>query len=130
MTGYHCKPPGSTMDGRALIAPDGEMTILEGTDPTVHYAESKVERKAIAHIASLDNAGDIIMFRAYDPERDYCICFDDQVGAHGAMGGRQFWPFIMNPRGLIPDDYQINDPLDLYPLFNRYPKPGDRGAAE
>jgi hypothetical protein len=117
-----------TLDGRALIAPDGEVTLLEGEDPLRHYAESKVERKAIAHIASLDNAGDIILFGAYDPERDICICFDDQVGAHGAMGGRQFWPFLMTPRGLIPDDHEINDPLDLYPLFNRYPKPGDRGS--
>ena len=109
-----------TLDGRALIEPDGEMTILEGDDPLKNYAETKVARRAIAHIASLQNAGDIILFGAYDPERDICICFDDQVGAHGAMGGQQFWPFLMHAPGMVDAEYEINDPLDLYPIFLRY----------
>ena len=62
----------------------------------------------------------MVLFGAYDPELDYCICFDDQVGAHGAMGGRQFWPFIMTPPGLIDESVSIEDPLDLHPLFKRY----------
>ncbi|HEY0808955.1 MAG TPA: hypothetical protein VGD49_02290, partial [Longimicrobiales bacterium] len=74
--------------------------------------------------ASLDNAGDIIVFGAYDPERNLCICFDDQVGAHGAMGGQQFWPFLMHGPGLVADDYEINDPLDLFPIFMRYREAG------
>lgn len=115
-----------TREGRALIHPDGELTLLDGEDPLRHYATSNVERKAIWHLASLENAGDMILFGDYDPDRDVCICFDDQVGAHGAMGGRQFWPFIMTPKGLIDDDYQINDPLDLHPLFMRY-KAGTAG---
>jgi hypothetical protein len=61
-----------------------------------------------------------VLVGAYDPDRDRCICFDDQVGAHGAIGGRQFWPFIMSPRGLIPSNYPIDDPLDLHLLFKRY----------
>jgi hypothetical protein len=115
-----------TLDGRALIAPSGELSILEGQDPLINYATTHVERRAIAHLASLDNAGDIIVFGAYDPERDLCICFDDQVGAHGAMGGRQFWPFLMTPPGLLDSATQINDPLDLYPLFMRYHSAGVR----
>ena len=109
-----------SLAGRALIAPDGELTILEGEDPLTDYAGTTVERKAIAHLAALENAGDIILFGAYDPVSDLCICFDDQVGAHGAMGGRQGWPFLMTPPGLVDDHYEINDPLDLYPLFARY----------
>jgi hypothetical protein len=115
--------------GRALINPKGEISIIEGEDPLVHYATSHVERRAIAHIASLANAGDMILFGAYDPERDICICFDDQVGAHGAMGGRQFWPFLMTPPGLLDADTQINDPLDLYPLFSKYARVGIRRAS-
>ena len=115
-----------TLMGRALIAPDGELAILEGKDPLVNYATTHVERRAIAHLASLENAGDIMVFGAYDPERDICICFDDQVGAHGAMGGRQFWPFLMTPPGLVAADTQINDPLDLYPLFMKYASAGIR----
>ncbi|MGQ0561015.1 MAG: alkaline phosphatase family protein [Gemmatimonadota bacterium] len=109
-----------TLDGRCVVSPNGELEILEGEDPLRDYAKSPVERKAVAHIAALPNAGDLILFGAYDPARDYCICFDDQVGAHGAMGGRQFWPFILTAPGLIPEDYAIEDPLDLHPLLQRY----------
>ena len=71
----------------------------------------------------MSNAGDLVLFGAYDPEQELCVCFDDQVGAHGAMGGRQSWPFLMTPRGLVSDDYEINDPLDLHAIFARYSRP-------
>jgi hypothetical protein len=114
-----------SLRGRALITPAGEIELLSGEDPLTDYAASDVERRAIAHLAAMSNSGDLILFGAYDPEQDVCICFDDQVGAHGAMGGRQSWPFIMTPRGLVPDDYVIDDPLDLYPLFRRYTEEPD-----
>ena len=109
-----------TLHGRALITPDGDVEVLTGSDPLVHYAPTAVERRAVAKLVQFNNAGDLVLIGAYDPERDRCICFDDQVGAHGAIGGRQFWPFIMSPRGLIPGNYPIDDPLDLHPLFMRY----------
>jgi hypothetical protein len=114
-----------TLSGRALIMPDGEMEILAGDDPLRGYAESAVDRRAIAELAAMRNAGDLILFGAYDAELDVCICFDDQVGAHGAMGGRQSWPFLLTPPGLVPESYTINDPLDLHPLFRRYSREPD-----
>jgi hypothetical protein len=106
--------------GRTLITGEGEAVILAGEDPLTHYAPTVIERRALLHLVRLPNAGDLVLMGAYDPERDLCICFDDQVGAHGALGGRQFWPFIMTPPGLIPPDHTIEDPLDLHPLFMRY----------
>jgi hypothetical protein len=106
--------------GRALITPEGQVEVLSGKDPLGPYAPGPIERKAIVHLAQLENSGDLILFGAYDPEQDVCICFDDQVGAHGALGGRQFWPFLLTPPGLVPDDHVIEDPLDLHPLFRRY----------
>jgi hypothetical protein len=109
-----------TLTGRALITPNGEMEVLAGEDPLRDYAGSAVERREIARLAQCRNAGDMVLFGAYDAVADVCICFDDQVGAHGATGGQQSWPFIMAKRGIIPADYPINDPLDLHPLFQRY----------
>jgi hypothetical protein len=115
-----------SLRGRALVTSLGEVEILFGEDPLTDYAQTQPERLAIVNLARMRNAGDLILFGAYDPEKGRCICFDDQIGAHGAMGGRQSWPFIMAPRGLVPDDYPINDPLDLHELFRRYTKePGD-----
>jgi hypothetical protein len=117
-----------SLAGRALIEPDGTLQLLSGDDPLRDYAATAVERREIARLVQSANAGDLVLFGAYDPERDVCVCFDDQVGAHGAYGGRQGWPFIMTPRGLVPDDHAIDDPLDLYPLFRRYTDP-DAGPA-
>ena len=106
--------------GRALVTPTGELEVLSGEDPLKDYATTASERRAVAQLAQMRNAGDMILFGAYDPETDSCVCFDDQIGAHGALGGRQGRPFIMAPRGLVPEDFPIEDPLDLHLLFRRY----------
>lgn len=108
-------------DGRALITPDGQREVLGGEDPLPPYATNRIERRALLELVRMPNAGDLVLFGHYDPEADLCVCFDDQVGAHGGLGGRQFWPFLMTPPGLIPDGYRVRDPLDLHPLFARYP---------
>src|SRR5690606_29792888 len=64
--------------GRALITPEGQVEVLSGKDPLGPYAPGPIERKAIVHLAQLENSGDLILFGAYDPEQDVCICFDDQ----------------------------------------------------
>jgi hypothetical protein len=69
----------------------------------------------------LPNAGDLVLFGAYDPVDDLQVCFDDQVGAHGALGGRQFWPFLLTAARARAPHLPIADPLDLHPLFARYP---------
>ena len=107
-------------EGRALVTPAGDIEILAGADPLANYAEGAIERRAVAQLVQQPNAGDLVLFGAYDPERDLCVCFDDQVGAHGALGGRQFWPFLMTEPGVVPADYEIEDPLDLHPLLARY----------
>ncbi len=106
--------------GRALVSPDGEWEVLEGEDPLVDYADDVDARRALVALARMPNAGDLVLFGAYDPEHDECVCFDDQVGAHGALGGRQFRPFLLTPLGWVPDGHEIHDPLDLHPLFARY----------
>jgi hypothetical protein len=109
-----------SLAGRALVTPDGDLEILAGDNPLSDYAESVVELKEIARLAQDAHAGDMILFGAYDPDSGRCICFDDQVGAHGAMGGRQYWPFTLTPPGLVSDDTRIEDPLDLHQIFRRY----------
>jgi hypothetical protein len=47
--------------------------------------------------AADDSCGDLILFGAYDGER--IVCFDDQVGGHGSVGGEQSRPFLILPAG-------------------------------
>jgi hypothetical protein len=46
------------------------------------------------------------------------------------MGGRQSWPFLLTPRGLVPEDYVVDGPIDLYPLFRRYTATDEGPAIE
>jgi hypothetical protein len=116
LDGAHVESP----NGRAILTASGEIEVLAGSDPLADYVTGPVDRRAIVHLAQQANAGDLILIGAYDKERDVCICFDDQVGAHGGIGGRQFWPFLMTPPDLVPGDYVIDDPLDLHAIFARY----------
>jgi hypothetical protein len=106
--------------GRALISPDGHYEVLSGEDPLPPYAPGILERRAIVHLTQLPNAGDLVLFGTYDPAKNLCICFDDQVGAHGGLGGGQFWAFLMTAEGVVPREFRVNDPLDLHPLLRRY----------
>jgi hypothetical protein len=114
--------------GRALLTPQGELEILAGEDPLQDYAATTVQRREIARLAQDRHSGDVVVFGAYNAERNRCICFDDQVGAHGAMGGPQYWPFILTPPGLVPADHTIEDPLDIHPLLKRYANTGGKAA--
>ncbi|HET9983181.1 MAG TPA: alkaline phosphatase family protein [Longimicrobiales bacterium] len=116
LDGAHVETPA----GRALLAADGAYEVLEGADPLDGYATGDVERRALLDLVRMPNAGDLVLIGAYDPATDRCVCFDDQVGAHGGLGGRQFWPFLMTAPGVVPEDYELRDPLDLHPLLARY----------
>lgn len=107
--------------GRALIDAHADITVLDGENPLEPYGTGAVERKAILKLVRMPNAGDLVLFGAYDPETDLQVCFDDQVGAHGALGGRQFWPFLLTPPGVVPGTFELLDPLDLHTLLERYP---------
>ncbi len=51
----------------------------------------------LCRFAAGGNCGDLILFGAYDGER--IVCFDDQVGGHGSVGGEQMQPFVILPVG-------------------------------
>ncbi|MGH7482709.1 MAG: alkaline phosphatase family protein [Longimicrobiales bacterium] len=109
-----------SQEGRAIVMPDGEMEVIKGQNPLEDYADVPAARRAIVHLATLPNAGDLVLIGAYDPAEDLCVCFDDQVGAHGGIGGRQFWPFLLSPPDWVPEGRTLQDPLDLHPLLDRY----------
>jgi hypothetical protein len=47
--------------------------------------------------AAEERCGDLILFGAYDGDR--IVCFDNQVGGHGSIGGEQLRPFLILPAG-------------------------------
>jgi len=49
------------------------------------------------------------------------VSFDDQIGAHGAAGGNQLYPFLIGPAELELGRARIEDARDIHRvIMERY----------
>jgi hypothetical protein len=104
--------------GRATIV-DGRIEVLEGSNPLEPYGTGANVTRAVAHLVSQRNAGDVIIFGAYDGYE--IVSFDDQIGAHGAAGGNQVFPFVIGPSHLHLDRAKLDDARDIHTaILERY----------
>ena len=113
--------------GRASIA-GGVVRSLAGTDPLQSYGSEAVLARAVERLVRQANAGDLVLFGAYDGYE--IVCFDDQVGAHGAAGGNQLRPFLIAPRSLGLETATLEDARDLHgALMLKYVVPSPEASA-
>jgi hypothetical protein len=104
--------------GRALLR-HGEIEVLDGTNPLAPYGTEPALLRALERLVRQPNAGDLVLFGAYDGYET--VSFDDQVGAHGAAGGDQTYPFLIAPASLGLDRETIEDARDIHRvLMSRY----------
>ena len=97
--------------GRARITA-GRLEVLEGSNPLEPYGTDANVVRAVEHLVSQPNAGDITIFGAYDGYE--IVSFDDQIGAHGAAGGNQLHPFVIGPAHLELEKARIDDARDIH----------------
>ncbi len=97
--------------GRAIVT-SGRVDVLEGRNPLERYESTEPIIRAVEHLVSQRNAGDITIFGAYDGYE--IVSFDDQIGAHGAAGGNQVHPFLIGPAHLKLETAKIEDARDLH----------------
>jgi hypothetical protein len=104
--------------GRARIV-DGDVTVLDGRNPLEPYGADPLTVRAIEALVRQPNAGDIVLFGAYDGYE--IVSFDDQVGAHGSAGGDQVWPFLIAPPSLGVGSATIENARDIHRvIMSRY----------
>jgi hypothetical protein len=100
----------------------GRYIRLGGDDPLALYGNDPRALGAIARLVHQPNGGDLVLFGAYDGTD--IICFDDQVGAHGSIGGDQTYPFVMTPPTLDLSTTPLNDARDIHAaIMTRYARP-------
>ena len=110
--------------GRARIV-DGVVTVLDGTNPLELYGADPLTVKAVESLVRQPNAGDIVLFGAYDGYE--IVSFDDQVGAHGSAGGDQVWPFLIAPPALGIARERIDNARDVHRvIMKRYAREADQ----
>jgi hypothetical protein len=98
-------------DGKAIIS-NASLRVIDGNNPMVPYGSATHELRAVESLVMQANAGDIVLFGAYDGAD--IISFDDQVGAHGSAGGDQTYPFLITPSWLEVSDEVIEDARDIH----------------
>ena len=103
-------------DGSARIR-NGELTVVSGRNPLVPYGTEPVLVRAVEALVRQKNAGDLVLFGTFDGTD--IICFDDQVGAHGAAGGEQLYPFLISPRELDLENEVIENARDIHRVIMR-----------
>lgn len=104
--------------GRALIV-DGQLEVLSGDNPLAIYGVEPPLVGALERLVRQRNAGDLVMFGAYDGYE--IVSFDDQIGAHGAAGGGQLYPFLITPPDVDLSGAKIEDARDIHRvLLARY----------
>ena len=97
--------------GRAVLR-SGVLRTLEGQNPLELYGTELYALNAIDDLVSQPNAGDCVLFGAYDGYD--IISFDDQVGAHGSAGGDQVYPFLIAPKRLEVENAVIENARDIH----------------
>ncbi len=91
---------------------DGVIHVTAGDNPMGPYGTEDYVLKAVESLVNQPNAGDCVLFGAYDGER--IISFDDQIGAHGSAGGDQVYPFLITPAWLDVADEVLEDARDIH----------------
>jgi hypothetical protein len=97
--------------GRAILR-DGAVDVIAGGNPLDPYGVDAIAMRAVASMVNQQNGGDVVLFGAYDGYE--IISFDDQVGAHGCVGGDQVYPFLIAPEGLDVTTACIEDARDIH----------------
>jgi hypothetical protein len=99
----------STRDGPLVLGASGvhRLTIglVQGTDPLADFGDNA--RRHLLRVTSFSNAPDILVNSFYDPDRDEAAAFEELIGGHGGLGGKQMHPFLLYPRALPEPDTQI-----------------------
>jgi hypothetical protein len=104
--------------GRARIVGE-RLELVQGTNPLAPFGTVRYVIRAVCDLVSQPNAGDIVIFGAYDEYE--IVSFDDQVGAHGSAGGDQMYPFLITPPELPVAGETLEDARDIHrAVLSRY----------
>jgi hypothetical protein len=89
---------------------------VKGNDPLCGLADPEAAAVELARLAGFPHSGDLLLLAAWDADGNV-ITFEDQLGAHGGLGGPQERPFIIHPSDVPLDSHALDSPRDLYVHF-------------
>ncbi|MGB5760854.1 MAG: alkaline phosphatase family protein, partial [Acidimicrobiales bacterium] len=88
--------------GDVVLGPRGTHHLadgrVEGDDPLAVFGPNTADH--LRRTSGFDNCPDLLVNSFYDPVADEGAAFEELIGFHGGLGGRQSRPFVLAPAGL------------------------------
>lgn len=95
----------------------GRERIIIGEYPLTGVEEPELAEEQINRYARMNKCGDLILFGAM--HGDDVICFENQLGSHGTLGGDQYYAFMLYPSSADLRLDEVTEARGLHLFFRR-----------
>lgn len=110
------------VSGDAVIGAAGTRYLrddrVEGTDPLATFGPNAADH--LRRTSSFTNCPDVLINSFFDPVTDEGAAFEELIGFHGGMGGKQTRPFVLAPAGLSRPDGALVGARSIHELFTSW----------
>jgi uncharacterized membrane protein YvlD (DUF360 family) len=105
--------------GPIVVGPAGVRYLdddrVDGVDPLLHFGPNAADH--LRRTDSFSNAPDLLVNSFYDPHSDEGAAFEELIGFHGGLGGKQAHPFVMYPKVFSVPDEPLVGAAAIHRLF-------------
>jgi hypothetical protein len=91
---------------------------VDGIDPLEPFGPNTADH--LRRTDSFTNAPDLLVNSFYDPHSDEGAAFEELIGFHGGLGGKQSHPFIMYPKVFEPPEEPIVGAMTVHRVFKSW----------
>jgi hypothetical protein len=110
----------------AIVGADGSVSVgedgvrVDGQNPLRDLPYGDWAIRQLARLATMENAGDLILLGRYDADRKHVSCFEAQWACHGGLGGPQDMAVLLTEPHIAWQDTPIDHATVIYRLFTRH----------
>ena len=91
---------------------------VEGIDPLTTFGPNAADH--LRRTSSFTNCPDLLVNSFFDPVADEGAAFEELIGFHGGLGGKQTRPFILAPSGLTQPSEPLVGARSVHELFKSW----------
>ena len=110
------------VDGDLALGPNGTHHLVtgrvEGIDPLTVFGPNTADH--LRRTSSFDNCPDLLINSFYDPDTDEGAAFEELIGFHGGLGGKQSHPFVLAPTNLTQPTEPLVGARSIHDLFKTW----------
>jgi hypothetical protein len=108
--------------GDLVLGPAGTYHLaddsVEGLDPLLPFGPHTADH--LRRTSSFNNCPDLLVNSFYDPVKDEGAAFEELIGFHGGLGGKQCHPFVLAPSELTQPTDALVGALSIHDLFKSW----------